>query len=68
MFAGYEVFGTIVLVEDGDFMTELARKLLEEQHDGTDPEKERKEIRGTLGLMREKFESGLYEGAEYIYW
>jgi len=46
----------------------MVRKLLEEQHDGTDPETERKEIRGTLRLMRENFERGLYDGEEYIYW
>ena len=33
-----------------------------------DPETERKEIRGTLRLMRENFERGLYEGEEYQYW
>jgi site-specific DNA recombinase len=46
----------------------MVRKLLEAQHDGTDPETERKEIRGVLRLMRENFEHGLYEGEEYIYW
>ena len=46
----------------------MVRKLLEEQHYGTDPEAERKEIRGTLRLMRENYEHGLYEGEEYQYW
>jgi hypothetical protein len=42
--------------------------MLNEQSDQVDPEAERKKIRGTLCLMRENFESGLYEGEEYIYW
>jgi hypothetical protein len=39
----------------------IVRKMLNEQRDRVDPETERKEIRGTLRLMRENFERGLYE-------
>ena len=42
--------------------------MLNDQRDQVDPEAERKEIRGTLRLMRENFERGLYEGEEYQYW
>jgi site-specific DNA recombinase len=46
----------------------IVRQMLNEQRDQVDPETERKEIRGTLRLMRENFERGLYEGEEYQYW
>jgi len=42
--------------------------MLDEQHGRTDPETERKEIRGMLRLMRDNFERGLIEGEEYQYW
>ena len=44
------------------------RQMLNEQRAQVDPEAERKEIRGTLRLMRENFERGLYEEEEYQYW
>jgi hypothetical protein len=43
------------------------RKLLHDEQSGPDPEAERKEIRTMLGLMRDNYERGLYEGAEYQY-
>ena len=46
----------------------IVRQMLNEQRDQVDPEAERKEIRGTLRLMRENFERWLYEGEEYQYW
>ncbi|MCL4559790.1 MAG: recombinase family protein [Chloroflexi bacterium] len=46
----------------------IVRQMLNEQRDQVDPEAERKEIRGTLRLMRENFERGLYEEEEYQYW
>ncbi len=45
----------------------IVRQMLNEQRDQVDPEAERKEIRGTLRLMREDFERGLYEEEEYQY-
>ena len=44
------------------------RKLLHDEQSGPDPEAERKEIRTMLGLMRDNYERGLYEGEEYQYW
>jgi hypothetical protein len=44
----------------------MVRKLLHEQRDQVDPESERKEIRTMLRLMRENYESGMYEGEEYL--
>ncbi len=46
----------------------IVRQMLNEQRAQVDPETERKEIRGTLRLMRENFERGLYEEEEYQYW
>ncbi|MCL4562945.1 MAG: recombinase family protein [Chloroflexi bacterium] len=46
----------------------IVRQMLNEQRAQVDPEAERKEIRGTLRLMRENFELGLYEEEEYQYW
>jgi len=42
--------------------------MLDGQRERVNPEAERKDIRGTLRLMRENFERGLYEGEEYQYW
>jgi hypothetical protein len=47
---------------------ESVRDLCQQQHDGPDPETERKDIRGTLRLIRENYERGLYEGEEFQYW
>jgi site-specific DNA recombinase len=44
------------------------RKLLNDEKDGPDPEAERREIRGTLRLIRDNYERGLYEGEESQYW
>jgi hypothetical protein len=41
---------------------------LHEEQCGLDPEAKHKEIRGTLCLMRENLERGLYEGEEYQCW
>jgi hypothetical protein len=46
----------------------IVRQVLEDQRGQSDPEAERKDIRGMLRLMRENFERGLYEGEEYQYW
>jgi len=43
----------------------IVRQMLDNQRERTDPEAERKEIRGMLRLMRDNFERGLYEGEEY---
>ena len=47
---------------------ESVRDLCQQQSDGPDPETERKGIRGTLRLIRENYERGLYEGEEFQYW
>ena len=47
---------------------EDVRKLLQTDQEGPDPEAERKDIRGTLRLMRDNYERGLYEGEEFQYW
>ena len=46
----------------------IVRQMLDNQREQADPEAERKEIRGTLRLMRDNFERGLSEGEEYQYW
>lgn len=43
----------------------IVRQMLNEQRAQVDPEAEREEIRGTLRLMRENFERGLYAEEEY---
>jgi len=46
----------------------IVRQMIEAQRTNSDPEVERKEIRNSLRLMRENFESGLYQDEEYQYW
>jgi len=40
----------------------VVRQMLEDQCERANPEAKRKDIRGTLRLMRENYERGLYEG------